>query len=95
MPEHDAERQAAAAVARTLLPHIDVPAVRRAFEQTLSAAERRHLDQLRRRYGEHAVTGLYKTRVFEWAADECPPMCDCGGDDRPRPQVTVTAEEET
>jgi hypothetical protein len=49
--EHDAERQAAAAAARTLLPHIDVPAVRRAFEQTLSPAERRHLDQLRRRYG--------------------------------------------
>lgn len=21
--------------------------------------------------------------------DECPPMCDCGGDDRPRPAVTV------
>jgi hypothetical protein len=47
----DPERQAAAAAARTLLPHIDIPAVRRAFEQTLGAAERRRLDLLRRRYG--------------------------------------------
>jgi hypothetical protein len=52
------------------------------------------------------VIGPYETRVCEWceqrdcdcdfqAVDECPPMCDCGGDPRPRPQVTVTAEEET
>jgi sirohydrochlorin ferrochelatase len=51
MGDYDAERQAAAAAARMLLPHMDVPAVRRAFEKTLSPAERRHLDQLRRRYG--------------------------------------------
>jgi hypothetical protein len=24
--------------------------------------------------------------------DECPPMCDCGGDDRERPEVTVMAQ---